>query len=156
MRPTINSDKHYVHLPVTVVTNGARTNVFILLADNSLAAATSVRVGSVVKAVYVELWVDSATASKTVSACVYKLSDGTSPTFGEMSNMTTYSNKKNVFEFHQGLAPTTGNIIPLFRQWIKIPKGKQRIGLGDSIKISVAATGANMNMCGVFVFKEYY
>ncbi len=157
MKATINSEKHYVHTPVTAVASGVRSNVTLVDVDNQLSDANDVRVGAIVKAVYVEMWADSATASKTVNACITKIvSNGATPSFAEMANMGSYGNKKNVLEFHQGLAPSNGNIIPLFRQWVMIPKGKQRFGLGDALTFSISATGASMNFCGFTTFKEYY
>ncbi len=157
VKPTINSDKHYVQSPVFVVTNGARTNVNVVTVDNALGNASDVRVGAVVKAVYCEYWVDSASASKTVNAVVYKRSSGAGViTYADMQNLTAYSNKNNVFVHQQGLAPSGGNTLPLFRQWIPIPKGKQRMAIGDIFGVSFAATGANMNICGFSLFKEYF
>ncbi len=159
VRPTINSIKHYVHVPVTVVNSGARTSFVVSTSVVAPATgnASDVREGSLVKAVYVEMWVDGVTASKTVNTCFIKLSAGSPvPSAAEMSNMGAYTNKKNVLEFHQGLAPSGGNIIPLYRGWIKIPKGKQRQGLQDVIRCVINAVGTNVNVCGFFTYKEYY
>lgn len=157
MKPTINSDKHYIHSAVFTTVSAARTILKLVTVDNALGVPADVRVGALVKAVYVEYWVDSATASKTVNAAIVKLPGGASaPTYAEMQNLSTYANKKNVLEFHQGLAPSGGNTIPLFRQWVLIPKGKQRFGLGDEIVFVISATGATMNTCGFATFKEYY
>ncbi len=157
MKPVINTEKHYVHVPVTAIGSGARVTLNLVTVSNSLALATDVRVGAVVKAVFLEMWVDSATASKTVNSSFQKQPSGAfAPTIAELGNMGTYINKKNVFQFHQGLAPSNGNIMPLFREWVLIPKGKQRMGLGDAISISIGATGATMNVCGFSTFKEHY
>ncbi len=157
MKPVINTEKHYVQFPVFTVPSTTVGTAGLVSGDNSLANARSVRVGAVVKAVYVEFWADSATASKTINAMVLKQPSGAAaPTYAEMQNLTAYKNKKNIFEFHQGLNPSNGNIIPLFRQWVMIPKGKQRIGIGDDINFLVSATGATMNVCGFAVFKEQF
>ncbi len=159
MLSPITSNKHYVHIPVTVVVSGSRTQ-FTLVDAIARGAAVSgsfeVTEGATVKAVYIELWIDGVTASKTVNACVLKRPASVSgPTAAQMSNMGSYPNKKNVLEFHQGLAPTEGNQMALFRHWIKIPKGKQRFGLDDLIVVIVNAVGTNVNVCGFCTFKEY-
>lgn len=157
VQATINSDKHYVHFPVASVASGARTSLTVLDVDNDLGNASSVRVGAIVKAIYVEMWADGDTASKTGFACITKLGGTQSgPTYAETLNMTTYLNKKNVLESHQGLMPSGGNQLAFFKHWVKIPKGKQRMGLGDTVKISISATGTAINFCGIVVFKEYY
>ncbi len=157
MRPVINTHKHYFHTPSTNTASGARANVDVITVNDARAAATDVLQGSIVKAVFVEYWVAGAVKLNTVNACIYKIPSGSvGPTYTEMQNMGSYANKKNVFAFHQGLAPADGNIVPLFREWIKVPKGKQRFGLGDKMRISISATGTTITHCGFSTFKEYY
>ncbi len=157
VRPTINSDKHYVHHAVSNVASGARTNINLITVDNQLAAVTDVRVGAIVKAIYVEMWIDGDTSSNTVQGVVYKRPSGVAAlTTTNFSNMTAYGNKKNVLEYHQGLNPASGNMVALFRHWIKIPKGKQRFGIGDILSLAINSIGTEIHMCGFAVFKEYY
>ncbi len=157
MKATINSEKHYVQFPVQSTTSGTRDNLELIDVDNQLTNVNDVRVGAIVKAVYVELWADSDTASITGVFTIQKQpSDVQSPTFTEMQNLSTYPNKKNILITHQGLMPSSGNIIPIFREWILIPKGKQRFGLGDRIQVTIAAVGATIKVCGFCLFKEYY
>ncbi len=157
MRATINSEKHVIPQTVDSVASGVRTNINIVNADNALSNAFDVRVGAVVKAIYIEMWIDGVTASKTVIAQLTKIPAGQSgPTFAQMTSPSTYPNKNNVLEFHQGLAPTGGNLIPLFRGWVRIPKGKQRMAIGDQWNLSIAAVATTINFCGVFIYKEYY
>ncbi len=157
MKSPINSDKHYVHNLSTTIATGVRAAVNLITVDNDLALTSDVRIGAVVKAVYVEYWVASDGEVDSVNACVTKIGGGQSgPTYTEMQAMSTYLNKKNVLEFHQGLAPATGNIISIFRHWIKVPKGKQRFGSGDKFTLSISATGGTISFCGFATFKEYY
>ncbi len=154
----INSVKHYAHTSSFAITNGVRNS--ITLVESIVAPATanafSVKEGSIVSSIYVEYWVSGVTADKTVSQCIVKLPGGSIvPSFTEMTNMGTYKNKKNVLAFHQGLAPTGGNIISFFSNWVKIPKGKQRFGLGDELALVTSANGTNVNLCGFSTFKEY-
>ncbi len=157
VKPTINSDKHYVLTVKSAIANGVRSNIDVVTVDNDLLTQSDVRVGAEVKAVYLEYWVDSASSSFTVTACVYKRSSGAGAiSFADLLNPTAYANKKNILEYHQGLTPSSGNIIPLFRQWVLIPKGKQRMGLGDTVSVAVGATGGTVNVCGFTTFKEYF
>jgi len=157
MKPIIQTNKHYTHYPVFVVTNGTTVRNNIVKQDDARATDNAVVQGAVVKAVFLELWVDSATASKAVTSIVYKNpAGGSNPLIGDMLNLGAYANKKNIFATHQGLVPSNGNMIPLYREWILIPKGKQRIGLGDLISFDIAAIGADVNVCGFATFKEQF
>ncbi len=157
MKATINSDKHYFQTPVVQVASGTRLNINVVTVDNALVNASDVRVGAVVKAVYLEYWVDGDTASKTVQAMFQKRPSGVDNiSYAEMQNLGAYDNKKNILEHHEGLAPSGGNVLPLFRGWMSIPKGKQRMGLGDNLTVSVAATATDVNLCGFATFKEYF
>ena len=67
-----------------------------------------------------------------------------------------YPNKKNILYTTQGLsAGSVSNPQPVVRQWIKIPKGKQRFGLGDRLTINILATATNLQFCGQFIYKSY-
>ncbi len=157
MKPTINSNKHYVHFSAFNIAGSAIVNNVIVSVDDALPSAGSVRQGAIVKAIYLELWWDADLEGKTGAVSFQKIpAGGLSPTFAQHANMGTYQNKKNVLEFHQGLGPATGNVVPMFRHWIKIPKGKQRMGLGDVVNFSISAIGTEFHGCGFATFKSYY
>jgi len=45
---------------------------------------------------------------------------------------------------------------PILRQWVKIPKTKQRFGLKDKLVLQVFAQGAlDLTACGFELYKEY-
>ncbi len=158
MQPTINSVKHYVHIPVINIASGAVQSIQLVktVTAPATAASSEVREGAVVKAIYVELWASADAVDLTLNALIMKDVAGAAlPSFTEMNNLGSYSQKKNVFEFHQGLGPSGGNIIPLFRGWIKIPRGKQRFGGDDFIFIMVSSTGTTIHVCGFATYKEY-
>ncbi len=159
MRSPIMSNKHYVHQDSTAIASGSGLNILVvttLARGAAIAAASDVFEGAIVKAVYLEYWVDGGTASKTVIGMVVKIiGNGTMITFAESTNLGTFKGKKNILEVHQGLAPSSGNQMAIFRHWIKIPKGKQRFGLGDSLQIKVSAVGTAVNVCGFATFKDY-
>ncbi len=158
----INSEKHIVPQASLTVTENTVVNITVIEADNTLSNATQVRVGAVVKAVWVELWYlgDASQPIFQVSTIEKIVGDGTPPISAQMSNLHDYANKKNILKTSQGLVGDSNtNPIPVFREWIKIPKGKQRMGQGDKLYINVAARGEannDLQICGMFIFKEQY
>ncbi len=158
MRPIINSIKHYVQFPVTTIASGAAAHSGLANAAAAPAVTNTndVNIGSLVKAIYVEIWVDADTSEATVVAIISKRpADSSAPTFTEMNNLMSWPNKKNILQTHQGLPPASDNVVPIFREWIKIPKGKQRMGQGVKITLSIAATGSETHFCGFCTYKEY-
>ncbi len=158
VRPVINSIKHYVQVPIVTVASGATATQGIANAAAAPAntATSDVNIGCLIKAVYAEIWVDGDTSEATVVAIITKrLSGAGAPTFTNMNNLMSWNNKANVFEVHQGLLPDSGNVLPVFRGWIKIPRGKQRFAQGDKLSFALAATGTEVHFCGFFVYKEY-
>ncbi len=115
--------------------------------------------GAIVKAIYLELWIlDSANdGSFVINLCKVPILNA-GPTFTNMNSLGTYVNKKNILYTTQGLTPNNGvgNPIPIIRQWFKIPKTKQRFGLGDTLVLTIANNGANtLEYCGFALYKEY-
>ncbi len=159
MLAPITSVKHFVQRSALTVATGVANSFVIVdaLAKGTAVATTAdVEEGSVVKAVFLEMWAKMSAAGQTYTAVVVKQPGGiASPTATEMSNLASYANKKNILATHQGLAPADGNVIPFFREWIKIPKGKQRFGLGDKLQMRVLSVGGNLVICGISIYKEY-
>ena len=85
---------------------------------------------------------------------------GTAPnaTLSDITSMNSYANKKNILYTTQGvLGDTNSNPIPAMRGWFKIPKGKQRFGLGDKLNLNITSlTADGMENCGIFIYKEYF
>ena len=159
MRAIINSIKHYFHTPSTVIVSGAQLAIVLVNAlakGAARATAVSVEEGCIVKAVYLEYWIAGATALNTAAWCVVKRPAGVvGPTAAQMANLGSYPNKKNIFHAGEGLVPANGNTLSIYKGWIKIPKGKQRFGLGDLLQVNIAAVGTTVNVCGLTVYKEY-
>ncbi len=159
MKAPINSTKHYVHIPIQSIADGARGSIILSTSVilPATAAANEVREGSVIKAIFLELWLSNDTADFTANACMGILQQGAAvPTFAQMNNMGAFEGKNNILEFHQGLAAADGNVIPMFRGWIKIPKGKQRQALGNETFCAASFTGSAGQFCGFATYKEYY
>ncbi len=161
VRPTINSQKHINQLsPVTTAAGVIATSTFIeAVAVDDIANQTHVREGATVKAVFVEMWLtsdDAAQASFQIN-CEILPAAATTMTFTQSNTLGSYPNKKNVLYITRGLgSTTTGTPIPAIRQWIAIPKGKQRFGLGDKFVINFTAIANGLTHCGFVLFKEYY
>ncbi len=158
----IVSRKHYVHRSNTQLASGVIQNNIVVesVVSPATAAASEVKEGSVVKAVYVEMWVGGAGLSGNSTQFNLTLekisSDGPVMTFSQSLNLGAYPNKKNIFYTTQGvLAGEDVQTIPIIRNWVLIPKGKQRMGLSDRIMLNIAASGQNIDTCGIFTYKEY-
>ncbi len=139
---------------------GTISNTVVAQAVDSPGAgnATHVETGSIIKAVYVEMWFRGGEASPgSVLASFIKIPGaGGVPTFAQAIALHSYNNKKNVFYHTQGLTnDSSADAIPFIRQWIKIPKSKQRFGLDDILTLAVSAQALDTNICGFFTYKEY-
>ncbi len=160
MRPIISSQKHYVQMSRSEVMSGS-LNVEVLVEARKLAdvaGVDEVREGAVVKAVYIELWLVASLDDQSFIITVQKSPDDTFSTFADITALGTYHNKKNVLYTTMGLSPGDNGGSPnaIIRQWIKIPKSKQRFGLGDRFHLNIASQGANsIFYCGFATYKEY-
>ncbi len=161
MKAPIHSEKHYFQMSfATVGTLAAATQVVahaVTMANKN--AVNEVLEGSIIKAVYVELWtVSSASDGSEIVTILKDTQDLGGPTFAEMAALGSYNNKKNILFTHQGLSANDGinNPTPVIRGWIKIPKSKQRFGLGDKFLIVISNPSANdLDFCGFATYKEY-
>ncbi len=160
VKPTINSDKHVVQFSLGSISAGAVSTHVLIDAVAAHANPDEVRIGSSVKAIYCEMWFrggDTGSGS-TYVAIICKHNDVSgSPSTTDMGTLHDYTNKKNVLYTSQGLINDDASIAtPVLKFWLKIPKGKQRFGLGDSLKLHVFAQTGITDRCGLFIFKEYY
>ncbi len=162
-RPTINSRKHIIQFSPIVVAAGGINPITLAEAVQDLGVGTTankVAVGSVIKAIWVELWAlsDTATAVGSTNITIEKLPSGLADmSFGNSQAIFVYPNKNNIFYMTQGLVgeENGGTPIPFLRQWIKIPKGKQRMSLGDKLKLNVAGI-TGISFCTINIYKEYF
>ncbi len=165
MLAPINSNKHYVHRTNTSIATGS---ISAHIAVNSVVApatsnAEDVEEGSVVKAVHLEYWLNSDGATGTTVQfilIVEKVPSGqTAVTAAQIVNLGAYQNKKNILYTTQGNlgASVDGqSSVPVLRDWVLIPKGKQRMGLGDRIVTSMHPIGSvGAAFCGLVTYKEY-
>ncbi len=163
MRAPVTSTKHYIQVSLATVTGGANLVTGIAqgveLGNVSAGVPVEVRAGSVIKAVFIEMWMRSSSATPSTGLMtLFKVSQNGTMTFAEQIALHSYDNKKNVLYHTQGLInDNDADAIPFVRQWFKIPKGKQRMGLGDKISFSIAAQApVDCQICGFMTYKEYY
>ncbi len=162
MRSPINSTKHIVQTTLQTVTAGAVLSIPLVDAKALSLVGTGaeeVRSGAVVKAVYVELWLRGQDTSAGSFVCIIQKcsADSNGATAGEMANLMDYNEKNNILFTSQGLVNhSMDSATPVYRAWVKIPKGKQRFGLGETLRWTVLAQTLDVNLCGVTIYKEYY
>ncbi len=160
VRPMVHSKKHYFQTTLSTVTNGAITNQIIAHAKESPTAVNEVVEGSSIKAVYVEYWLIQGTSSiGSFTAGLYKNPGGQNAMVtADAAALGDYDNKKNILYVTQGLSPANTTMqLPVSRGWFKIPKGKQRMGLGDKIHFFIRNNNGadDINFCGFATYKEY-
>ncbi len=161
VRPMVHSIKHYHQITLSTVGTGTRNTETLAVAVARQDANTSNEVteGASIKAVFFEMWAIGSVSDQFFTAVVLKNPGGsTVPSFTQMTNLYAYPDKKNIFYTTQGLASNDGIAQPLvlFKGWIKIPKSKQRFGLGDGLNFVIASRGsATITYCGFATYKEY-
>ncbi len=161
VRPMVHSTKHYVQFPVNQIGTGTReiNSVVTAVAVVDKNLSSEVEEGSTIKAVFFELWLQNeGTLGEFIVTITKDLGGDNGPSFAEMAALSTYDNKKNVLYTTQGLTPNDGVSGPInvIRGWIKVPKSKQRFGLGDRINLNISNVSANdLVRCGFTTFKEY-
>ncbi len=159
MRPVITSKKHYVQSTLFTIGGTSIQNIVIVDAKADPTLANDVLEGSIVKACFVEIWIQgSANQPATFQVSIEKVPAGAGlMTNADSSILYTYFNKKNILFTSQGIVgDANSNPIPIIRGWYKIPKGKQRFGLGDRLVLNINnITIDDFEACGIYVYKEY-
>ncbi len=161
MKAPIHSEKHYVQITRSSVLTVARNNENLITAVQikDKDAVDEVIEGAIVKAVYIELWVlNQGNDGSDVVILSKQPLNFAGPSFANMNALGIYNNKKNILFVHQGLSAndSVANPINIMRAWYKIPKSKQRFGLGDSLVLTIANNALNsLDYCGFAIYKEY-
>ncbi len=112
------------------------------------------------KAIFLEYWLKGTGASDAdtqFNFVFFKNPGGSNDmSVADSLNLMAYDNKKNIFFSSQGVIGGVGGgqSIPVVRQWFKIPKGKQRMGLNDELTVFVGSTGEALQLCGQAIYKE--
>ncbi len=162
MRPVLNSRKHIIQKSLTVVEEQTANSTVIVNAIQAQATNPQhVVVGAVVKAVFLEYWLLGESAQPCTATWIIEKIPASAGAVDqtEMQDLQDYVNKKNVLKMGQGIiGDSNSNPIPIIREWVKIPKGKQRFGLGDTLQFTVSCIGSTDNgleICGFALYKEY-
>ncbi len=160
VRPMVHSSKHYVQNSLATIVGGAKLDIILASAVVAPAAALNeIAEGSSLKACFLEQWLRSSEASPgTFIAALYKSpGSGVSFSAAQMAGMGSSENKKNVLWFGQGLLnDNNADATAIMRSWYKIPKSKQRFGLGDRLILTIFAQAAiDLVSCGFTTYKEY-
>ncbi len=165
MLAPITSVKHYIAQTNVSTATGALINLVLVNAvpvGNAHAATADVTEGSVIKAVHLDFWscqIGAVTTTLQFTAILEKVVAGqAAATVTDLLNLQAYDNKKNILTSFQGnMSSIQGGANPTtyMQGWFKIPKGKQRFGIGDSLVISSTQVGQTHNICGLATYKEY-
>lgn len=162
MLAPIHTIKHYVHRANTNIATGVALviNVVNVVAKGATRdSPDDIEEGAIIKAVHFEYWITGVLdgATSQFAFIVAKLPSGsTNPTATDMANLGSWENKRNILFSSQGVLPEgeSGQSIPVIREWLKIPKGKQRFGLQDRLIVAFFAVGT-LQVCGLSTYKEY-
>ncbi len=161
MRPIIKSRKHYIQITRSQISTVSTQNELLIESVGVTAKNTprEVEEGAIVKAIYIEMWLlDSANDGSNVVVLSKQNESGLGPSNTEILALDTWNNKKNILFTHQGLSSNNGvgNPMAVMRGWYKVPKSKQRFGLGDILSLTIRNSGPNvLEFCGFATFKEY-
>jgi len=160
VRPMVHSTKHYVQQSIgtSVVGTPTATDIVKSVSVVDKNIVSEVEEGNSVKAVYLEMWLRSAaTAAASFTFIIVKRPSGLgAPTAANLAALDDWVGKKNVLYTSQGLVnDVDSTALSVHRGWVKIPKSKQRMGLGDIISWHLSAIGQSINFCGFETYKEY-
>jgi len=160
LRPRVNTEKHYHQDSLFAVAAGAITPRRIMEATAAPdGTSQEIRVGAVVTAVYVEMWLtgDDTVQGSAILALEKISTSQTNMSAANIAALHLYANKKNVFHVFMGLMPpNTQNPVAAVRGWFKIPKSKQRFGLGDKLVLNIFGQSDGLAGCGFYTYKEQY
>ncbi len=163
MLAPINTVKHYIPNTSANTASGAIRNVLVAQAvvAPATSAVTDVKEGSILKAIFIEIWIASNEVAGSESffniTIEKKRSTETDMTAAQSAGLQAYPNKKNILYTTQGIVNSNAvsGSVPIVRQWFAIPKGKQRFGLGDQMMYNISAVSGALQNCGISIYKEY-
>ncbi len=161
MKQIIQSTKRISQASLFTVAADAVEQFIVLQATQDFTGGSGqCPVGAVVKAVYVEMWMMGDGQQPSFQMAIVEKSQGnaTVASIAALRDLDNFTNKKNIFHTFQGLiGDANTNPMPIIRQWIKIPRGKQRMGLGDRIRVVFGGLDpvGSVEVCG-FTIAKYY
>ncbi len=155
MRPVIHSRKEIVDGTFLAVTAATVTNVLVADAINDYVGTVgSVEVGSVIKSIYLFVQVLPTAGTANVDFYVIKRPNGiVDPVPGAVGGTSA---RKYVLHEEKGIPGNAADgAYPLtFKGVVRIPRGRQRMGEGDDIRVVIR--GADIyNACVKCIYKVY-
>ncbi len=159
MRPRVHTEKHIVQFSLDTTASGAIEPKVIISAVAAPTGVAEVREGSTVSAVYVEMWIQTDDAALGSSIVTLERLSGGTPIMNttDSAALNAYDNKKNVLHTQMGLTPNNVTYpMAAVKGWFKIPKGKQRFGIGDRLNLNLHAQSNGLNHCGIAIYKEQF
>ncbi len=161
MLAPINTEKHYLATSKTSVAQSTVLAIPIVDAVADPTATNEVQEGAIIKAVHLEYWVSVDATLGDIGQQIAVLEkvpvNQASITFAQIVNLGAYTNKKNILWTFQGLVndSNSSGAIPIIRDWMLIPKGKQRFGLSDRLVFTLASVVTTAVICGLSTYKEF-
>ncbi len=157
-RTIIQSRKHINQFsPENVAFGGiANKTIAVALQNADEDQAVQCSVGTIIEAVYLEVWAsgDGSTQSSATFTFLKRPGGAFSMTNAQSADLHTYINKNNILYMHQGLFPDNSeNPRLICARWFKIPKGKQRMALSDTLAFTITGLTDGITFCGFSVWK---
>ncbi len=155
-RSVSHSEKHEITWS-NLADASASFTITIATGTKDVTAASEVRIGSIINAVYLEFNVNNdATTDMIFHWAVRKSPFGTT-----MTNSGTYDQVDKRFILKRGMEmlPASSSDSMLFKRIVvvKIPKKYQRMGDGDALELQAQKSSATAtNFCGFAIFREQY
>ena len=156
IRP-VHTKKHYVTLSGSA--NANAISQLTIAAGDSTNNRSGVERGAHVKNIYLEFWVSSHDTSVSaadffaVMVAKYEAGDA-GPTATNLVDPGGWHNRKNILFYSRGLHSSVQTPVPVLRNWIKIPRGKSRLGEDDVLALHVTSN-KSYAYCGFTTYKEY-
>jgi len=157
----VHSEKHIVQQSITsdTLNTVAITVLATAVAVADKTAVSDVEEGSSIKAIFLEQWVKSSGTTGLASGqwCLFKRTgDQSNPSTTDMAALGDWDNKRNILHMGMGLYnDNSADAVAVLRGWFKIPKGKQRMALGDRLLLAFFNPAVTANRCGFAIYKEY-
>ncbi len=158
MRPRVSVKKHFFQSSLFSIASGAITPFeFAKTVVAPAAADNEIQEGAIISAIYIEYWLssDDAASGSAIVTLEKRIGSSTAMTAAESAALIAYDNKKNVLHTFMGLMPSNVQYpMAAIKGWFKIPKGKQRFGLGDKLVLNIHGQSNGLAGCGFAIYKE--
>ncbi len=159
MRPRVHTEKHITQDSLFTVAAAAISARQLAITVAAPTSKFEVREGSSISALYIEYWItgDDAVNSTCICTLEKRVAGQSAMTAAQSADLHSYPNKANVIHTFQGIIPTDIQTpLPVVKGWFKIPKGKQRMRLGDQWVFNIHGQSDGVDGCGFCIYKEQF